>query len=178
MKPKIFFPALAVFLALIGALMFIRLPGHGPGGNKPLPPMPSMKDRFNDTLPFTENKPLSTPAFAIGTVKGAPAWKDTKTGLVWSATLENPRFLTLLENDVRAAAAACADLAPSGVWTLPTAEEFDAARANGLIKADQDARHHWVTYMAGTRTSAPAGRVWDTTAGPRVYRVRCVGKSR
>jgi hypothetical protein len=183
MRKKVFIPAFGAFLALMTGVMLIHFPWH------PLPiqqaekparhdSKPDPKARFKKVLPFSQIKPLGTAAWSVGTVKGAPAWRDNKTGLVWAPKLDGLSFVTLLEGDLAQAMNACAVQKPAGAWLLPLAQELDEAKADGLIQADPDAQHHWITYMHASGMLVPASRAWDAAVNQEIFFVRCVGRDK
>lgn len=180
MKNKTFLKSLAVFLVLIIGVMFLQLPSlHRPAQKAgaartvPLLPPDALK-RFRKTVDFSGAEAAGAD-WTVGRVGEMPAWRDNRTGLVWSARLPGISFMTLLKADLEQAAAACADLAPKGAWLLPAVEEFDFA-SRDLSVLDRDGAKRWISYaIAGDRT-VPMGRNWGSAKEERIFHVRCVAR--
>lgn len=141
-----------------------------PNPNLVLPP--TFDERFKETLSFKETQ--SSPLWAYGKVGKFPVFRDAKTGLIWGPRLKFTTN-TLDAPNVVAGMKACAELDPAGGWALPTAAEFEAARANGLLKIDRDGKHPWLTYLTGRKYIVSAARLWLPSDKKEPFAVRCVG---
>jgi hypothetical protein len=174
MKKKVFFPALGIFLLAIAAVMLMRQAEMGRQAPPPLSPVP--EKRMETALDFDPGDAVANTSWTRGDAGTMDALLDGKTGLVWSAKIENLTFVSLLEKDVRKAMGACAALKPAGAWALPTADELDSARTNGILSADPEAKLRWITYNDIGGRLVPAGRAWGAS-GKRIFYARCVGRA-
>jgi hypothetical protein len=138
-------------------------------------PAPSAKERFAKQVPFKQTQALQY-GWTYGQSGDSMVFRDGRTGLIWG-----PRFVATVPAvqlpHVKTGMEACAAFPPEGAWALPRADEFDRAKADGLLHADADAAHNWLTYIADTRPFVlPAVRLWKT--GEKTISVRCVGRDK
>jgi hypothetical protein len=177
MKKKIFFPAVAVFLLLIAAVMLVRSPKQ-PGVLAPLQEAvkAGIQNLQINALPFVVTKEGAGGAWSQGTVGGAPAWRDNKTGVIWGPRIKDLALFSLLPRDLAAAKEACAKQNPAGSWALPLSKEFSSAKIDGLAEADKDAQGYWITFtVSKTMGELPQGFILGKMPGQRIFSVRCVG---
>lgn len=134
--------------------------------------------RFSQTLDFEEDASRSTDAWSAGTAGGREAWRDNKSGMIWGPRLD----LTLSsfsEENMNHAIDACAQEYPEGAWLLPSGAEFDIAKVNGILKADKDARHRWITFITippDIHHVMPAGRGYVPVSKEKHFSVRCIAR--
>jgi hypothetical protein len=193
-KNRVFFQALAVFLLAIGGAMFVKgVPPHlakpTPGVVKeeadadtvaklPIPEVAAEKNRFKHTVPFTVKAEITqSKRWMPGTVGKVEAWRDGKTGLVWSAALDNKSTIDPGKEMLTVARAACAALLPAGAWNLPLSDEMDEAQIGGLQEEDPASRQNWLTYSYAGSYPLPLARAWNPQDSTGAYQVRCVAQS-
>lgn len=185
-----------------GGLMFQRLTGMKPGsGDAPVsrvrtvaqsetpPPTPAVmpqpeapegaSDRFSQSLAFDEDESRSTDAWSAGTAGGKQAWRDNKSGMIWGPKLAMT-LASFSETDMQRAMDACAEEYPEGAWALPSGAEFDIAKVGGILKADKDARHRWISFIVipGMKQMLPAGRGYISVAKEKEFSVRCIARGK
>lgn len=142
----------------------------------PLPPASVSSARFVAELPFKGEADTSGSGWTPGTVDGKAAWRDNASGMIWGPRLD-VSLQEFSETSLKTARERCASEYPQGSWALPTAAEFDIAKVNGLLKADDNARHRWITYMDLNGLTLPAGRGYIAVSVEKDFSVRCVGRS-
>ncbi|MDD9900319.1 MAG: hypothetical protein OXT65_05010 [Alphaproteobacteria bacterium] len=134
------------------------------------------KDGFDLYLPFRKyaDKPMQN-GWEEGEVDGRHAWRDTRTGLVWTHALEKARVTNVDAKTVHRADAACAKLPPKGSWALPQAWELDDAKEKRLHVIDPTLRQRWLTYQYDDEKKIFAHtRLWRSGA-TRDTRITCIG---
>ncbi len=136
-----------------------------------------LSGRFAGTLAFTEN--LRKDDWQTGTVQGKLAWLDTKTGLIWGS--ENQ---AIQENwggeGLLSAIKYCQNLAPIGLWSLPTNAEFALGIKSKMQNHITNISGSWIAQMYNSSLlglNPMPSLVGFANQSNKVISARCVGRT-
>lgn len=157
----------------VGGVTVVSAPG---AQVRTAPTVAVVTSRFLQPVEITPDAAQGVENWTAGTLEGKPVWLDNQSGMVWGPKLAM-NVAGFTNTDLDQAKAACAAETPPDTWALPTAAEFDIAKVNGLLKADSDARHAWISYQTVSGLEIPSGRIYNGNQPERRYAVRCVART-
>ncbi|MEZ0261598.1 MAG: hypothetical protein ACAH80_11355 [Alphaproteobacteria bacterium] len=132
------------------------------------------------TIPADPLDPLSSPSrrdWVEVSFEGRKVWVDAGSAMAWGPKLD-VELSGMGQEDLDLAKSLCEKETPVGAWALPTAQEFDLSKVNGILKVDSGAKHKWLTWQKMPPDFViPSARGYVPSSAGENFSVRCIART-